>query len=271
MEASCPNCGELGHGAYCSACGERFLTDHDLSLRHFFLKTLPHELLDLDGKFLRTIRALVFRPGALASDYVAGRRQHYLEPLRFYVITFLLHATLAAVLADHGPSLLEQIHRNDTWQLLSRLAASRGDIHWNAPELRDSLSERGRWCSEIGTMLVFLGVAAIQKLVFYRAHRRYLEHVALALNVVSFYIVVMVLIEAALAIFARSHYASYDAQAQQLIALTLLPLYWFLAIRRFYRVRALPAVLGTVMIWIGNVLIAQCLNFLVLAILIESA
>ncbi len=217
------------------------------------------------------MRVLVFRPGALASDYVAGRRKAYVEPLRFYVIAFLLHATLAALFAGHGPSLLEQIHRNDPWNLLTRLAASRPDIHWSAPELRDSLSERGRWGSEIGTMLVFLGVAAIQKAVFFRTHRRYLEHVALALNVVSFYIVVMILIEAVLGIFARSHYASYDAEALKLIALTLLPLYWFLAIRRFYGVRALPALFGTGMLWIGNVLIAQCLNVLVLAILIESA
>lgn len=268
---SCPNCGERGRGPFCSACGERFLTDHDLSLRYFFLRSLPHELFDIDGKFLRTMRTLVFRPGALAADFVAGRRQGYLEPLRFYVIAFLLHATLAAMLADHGPTLLEQIHRNDLWQLLTRLTAARGNVNWNAPELRDSLSERGRWFSEIGTMLVFLGVAAIQKVVFFRTRRQYLEHVALALNVISFFIVVMDLIEAGLGLFARTHYASYDAQAQQLIALTLLPLYWFVAIRRFYGVRVPFAVFGTAMIWIGNVLIAQCLNLLVLAILIESA
>jgi hypothetical protein len=267
----CPNCGERGRGPYCSACGERFLTDHDLSLKYFVLRSLPHELFDIDGKFVRTMRVLVFRPGALASDYVAGRRKGYLEPLRFYVIAFLLHATLTALFAGHGPSLLEQIHRNDPWNLLTRLAASRRDINWSAPELRESLSERTRWGSEIGTMLVFLGVAAIQRVVFFRTHRRYLEHVALALNVVSFYIVVMVLIEAALGIFAGSHYASYDADAQTLTALTLLPLYWFLAIRRFYGVRALPALFGTGMMWIGNVLIAQCINVLVLAILIESA
>jgi hypothetical protein len=87
-----------------AASGERFLVDHDFSLRHFFLETLPHEVLDIDGKFLRTLRLLLLRPGMLASEYVVGRRQRYVGPLRFYVIAFVLHATLAALLAGHGPS-----------------------------------------------------------------------------------------------------------------------------------------------------------------------
>lgn len=271
QDAVCPSCGEKGRGQYCSACGERFVASHDLSLRHFLLMTLPHEVFEVDGKFLRTLKTLVFRPGVLASEYIAGRRRVYLDPLRFYVAAFLLHATITAMLADHGPSLLDRIRQNDFWHLLTRLVATRGAIHWNDPALRDSLTERARWCSEIGTMLVFLGLAGVQKVVFLRTHRRYLEHVCLALNVISFYIVLMVVVEVGLGIFARSQFAAYDAQAQQLIALSLLPIYWFLAIRKFYSLNVLPALIGTVLLWCANIVIAFCLNLLVLALLIESA
>ena len=120
-------------------------------------------------------------------------------------------------------------------------------------------------------MLVFLGVAAVQKLIFIRSHRRYLEHVALALNVVSFYIFVMTVVDVGIGIIARSHFADYDLQAQQWLAFTLLPLYWFLAIRRFYEVGAPAAAIGTILVWTGNVVITLCLNIVVLAILIESA
>ena len=269
---SCPTCGTTGPGRYCSACGERFPTDQDFSLRHFFLEGLPHELFDLDGKFLRTLKALLLKPGMSACEFVAGRRQAYLPPLRFYVIIFLFHATLVALLSSHhGPSILELVRQNDPWHLLSGLAASRGGISWNDPEIRDSLHERGRWLAEIGTMLVFLAVAAIQKIIFLRTGRRYLEHVTLALNVVTFFIVVMVVIEVGLGLFARSDFAALDLEAQQWIGITLLPIYWFLAIRRFYRLRAPPAAFGTVLIWVSNILIAWCLNILVIAILIESA
>jgi hypothetical protein len=245
--------------------------DHDFSLPHFFLKTLPHEVLDIDGKFLRTLRLLLLKPGMLASEYVVGRRQRYVGPLRFYVIAFLLHATLVALLAGHGPSLSEQIRENDPTQLLARLAASRPGIPRNDLELRASLDERGRWFAEIGTMLIFLGIAALQKLVFFRCGRRYLEHVALSLNIVSFYIVVLLLAEVGLGIFARGHFAEYDVDAQSWAGATLLPVYWFLAIRRFYGLRALPSLLGALIMWVGQVLLAFCMNLLVLALLIETA
>ncbi len=267
----CPSCDEPGRGRYCSACGERFLVDHDFSLRHFFLETLPHEVLDIDGKFLRTLRLLLLKPGMLASEYVAGRRQPYVGPLRFYVIAFLLHATLAAWLAGHGPSVSEHIRESDPTQLLARLAASRPSVNWNDPELRATLSERGRWFSEAGTMLIFLGIAALQKLVFYRSGLRYLEHVALSLNVVSFYIVILLFVEILIGIFARVHFADYTVDAQQWVGFTLLPVYWFLAIRRFYGQRALPSLCAALMMWVGHVLIALCLNLLVLALLIETA
>jgi hypothetical protein len=268
----CPSCAEFGRGRYCSACGERFLVDHDFSIRHFFLETLPHEVLDIDGKFLRTLRLLLLRPGMLASEYVVGRRQRYVGPLRFYVIAFLLHAALASLLAGHGPSLSEHIRESEPTQLLARLAASRPGVNWNDPELRASLHERGRWFAEIGTMLIFLGIAALQKLVFLRSGRRYLEHVALSLNIVSFYIVVLLLVEVGLGIFFdRSHFADYDVDAQQWVAVTLLPVYWFLAIRRFYGLRAVPSLFGALIIWVGQVLVAFCMNLLVLALIIETA
>ena len=267
----CPSCAEPWRGRYCSTCGERFLVDHDFSLRHFFLETLPHEVLDIDGRFLRTLRLLLLRPGMLASEYVVGRRQRYVGPLRFYVIAFLLHATLAALLAGHGPSFSEHIGESDPTQLLARLAASRPGVNWNDPELRASLDERGRWFAEIGTMLIFLGLAALQKLVFYRSGRRYLEHVALSLNIVTFYIVILLLVDIGLGIFGRSHFADYDVDAQKWVGVTLLPLYWFLAIRRFYGLRALPSLFGALMMWVGQALIAYCMNLLVLALLIVTA
>jgi hypothetical protein len=243
--------------------------DHDFSLRHFFFESLPRELLDIDGKFLRTLRLLLFKPGMLASEYVVGRRQPYVGPLRFYVIAFILHATLAGFLTGHGPSLSE--HIRESVPMLARLADSRPGVNWNDPELRASLSERGHWFAEFGTMLIFLGIAALQKLVFLRSGRRYLEHVALSLNVVSFYIVVLLLAEIFLSIAGRSHFADYDVEAQQWVGVTLLPLYWFLAIRRFYGLRALPSLFGALMMWIGQVLIALGMNLLVLALLIETA
>jgi len=84
----CSNCGQVLRGEYCSACGQ--------SRRHF-LRFFPAvvgdfiaETFEIDGRLSRTLRTLLFHPGRLTSDYIAGRRAHYSPPVRFYLFTSLL-------------------------------------------------------------------------------------------------------------------------------------------------------------------------------------
>ncbi len=57
----------------------------------------------LDGKLWKTFGALLFRPGYLTREYLAGRRRRYIRPARLFLIaSLLLFAALriAAELAD---------------------------------------------------------------------------------------------------------------------------------------------------------------------------
>ncbi|RYF86853.1 MAG: DUF3667 domain-containing protein [Chitinophagaceae bacterium] len=40
-----------------------------------------------DGKFFHTLKHLVFRPGFIPKEYVAGKRMSYLDPIRMYLFT----------------------------------------------------------------------------------------------------------------------------------------------------------------------------------------
>jgi hypothetical protein len=51
-------------------------------ISHFF-KDITH----YDGKFLSTLKYLLFRPGFLPAEYLRGRRVAYLNPIRLYVFT----------------------------------------------------------------------------------------------------------------------------------------------------------------------------------------
>ena len=62
---------------------------HEYALGHFF-HDLFHELLHVDGKIVRTLQALLTRPGQLTLDYWEGRRARYLPPLRMYLIATAL-------------------------------------------------------------------------------------------------------------------------------------------------------------------------------------
>ena len=80
----CATCGTVLHGPFCSACGEKVLNEHDLTLRHF-LEHLFEAFTHADGKIFKTLRALVTQPGQLVAEYLAGRRKPYLAPLAVFL------------------------------------------------------------------------------------------------------------------------------------------------------------------------------------------
>ena len=73
------------------------------------LREFMEEFLDLDSRFMRTMKPLLFRPGRLTRDYLDGRRFRYTPPLRLYIFAsigfFLLAATLSSNAINVGMSV----------------------------------------------------------------------------------------------------------------------------------------------------------------------
>jgi hypothetical protein len=68
---------------FCSHCGQENLDIED-SAFHLFIHYIQ-DLFHYDGKLWHTLKSLVTRPGLVAMEYMEGKRQRYLEPIRFYV------------------------------------------------------------------------------------------------------------------------------------------------------------------------------------------
>src|SRR4029077_7772866 len=86
----CVSCDASLSGPYCSRCGERALEPDALTLRHFLVHTVAHELLHLDGALWRTLQLLFVRPGRLSLEYAAGRRRPYINPFRLLLIAIVV-------------------------------------------------------------------------------------------------------------------------------------------------------------------------------------
>jgi hypothetical protein len=57
---------------------------------------LTGDLLDFDSRLWRTLIYLLFRPGMLTAEFIAGRRARYLPPLRLYlVISFIMFLVMS--------------------------------------------------------------------------------------------------------------------------------------------------------------------------------
>jgi Protein of unknown function (DUF3667) len=90
----CRNCGAALHGRYCHACGQKAGTA-EVTLNDLMHEGV-HEFVHLDGKIFQTLKLLLFRPGELTTEFLAGRRARYIPPLRLYLVCSLVFFALAA-------------------------------------------------------------------------------------------------------------------------------------------------------------------------------
>ncbi len=266
----CPSCRAPRRGPYCADCGERFLQPHDLEIRNFIVHELPHDLWHVDGKLIRTLRALLVAPGLLSTEYLTGRRVGYIAPFRLYLAVFLLHLAIIAA-APHTPgTLLDQAAAMDPTGLALRLAHARPNIQWSDPALQLRFAARRGWISEIGTALVFLGIAGVLKLLFYRQHRRYLEHAVFALGVITWYLLLVSAGDLVLALTRTQRFSEHELTLAGWLT-PLLAVYSWLALRHFYGASRLYTTVATIVFFASQALIAQALNIVALAILIATA
>ncbi len=200
----CVSCDAPLSGPYCSRCGERVLEPEALTLRHFFAHTVVHELLHLDGKLWQTLRLLFTRPGQLSLEYAAGRRRGYVNPFRLLLIAIIVYAVTTAssglnVTLNFGPvtmsiapatvrrnqSVEDTIAQIDRYGLLQRqLAAKRSQLATESA--RERFHDRLEAFAEPVSFANVILLAAALHLCFRSTRRRFLEHVAFSMHVVSF-------------------------------------------------------------------------------------
>lgn len=209
----CQNCGNQVTQRYCGACGQR-LEPPVHSLWHFS-QVATEDLTHADSRLWRTLGALLFKPGHLTAEFLAGRRARYLPPLRLYlvlsVVFFLVASAVgtrfAVVQFDDSKPLSEariqkpedlpalQPKANETpEQRADRLCA---DANYNGPwqsklqpafrqACRKSVIDNGHelqveFLHNIPrAMFVFLPLlAGLMTLLYWRPRRYYVEHLLL--------------------------------------------------------------------------------------------
>jgi Protein of unknown function (DUF3667) len=93
MAPLCRNCGAVAPGTYCPACGQE--TSLALPTVRAMLREAAGRYVAFDGRMWRTLFGLLFRPGFLTREYLAGRRRRYIRPARlFLVLSIALFALL---------------------------------------------------------------------------------------------------------------------------------------------------------------------------------
>lgn len=176
----CPNCGADLVGEYCHNCGQKEIHSHDFALGHFFGHVV-HEFTHLDSnKILRTFSSLLFRPGLLTAEYLAGRKGRYIKPLRIYLTFSALYFLFAWGALSDIRGGIQRINRNP---MTIAMAQKKG---MEPQALAEKIQQKAEKYSAALRFASVLVSGVFLTLLYYRTRKYYVEHLIFSLHYYSF-------------------------------------------------------------------------------------
>lgn len=117
----CLNCGTEVPERFCTHCGQENTVQHE-TFSHL-VKHFVADVFHYDSQFFTTLKYLLFRPGFLSREYMAGKRVRYVNPIKLYVfVSFVFFFGVFALY--HGD---EGEHKKKGSSLVEAQAGSRKD------------------------------------------------------------------------------------------------------------------------------------------------
>lgn len=260
----CANCDTPLQGDYCHRCGQ----DNKNYVRSAFglITEFLGEFTNWDNRLWRTLWPLWVRPGFLSLRYVQGHRAPYVPPLRLYIFT-----SIVAFLVFAQAIPVDSINLNPPEETAESAADDESeppggglvappipgrDVQFELPLVSEETNRRleynfGRIAEnpQIGinqffslapqVMFLLLPLfALVLKLIYWRRHHFYMEHLILALHTHSF-VLQLAVVAVGLAMLEDA-LAAWPVVPEALSVLSSLlfwsvPLYLLLSHKIFYR------------------------------------
>ena len=206
----CANCGAPVPQKYCGVCGQRL--EAPLHSVWQFMQLAAEDVTHADSRLWRTLGALLFKPGHLTAEFLAGHRARYLPPVRLYLVLSLAFFLLASAVQTRFTVLRFD---DDAPRSGDKAVAARGDetpaqraerlcgtgtarydgpgarlmVPWVPAACRKIVADNGR---ELQTqflhnipraMFVFLPLlAGLMMLMYWRPRHYYVEHLLLLVH-----------------------------------------------------------------------------------------
>jgi hypothetical protein len=235
---TCPSCGKMFTGKFCSYCGEKQMSHHDLSMKHFAEESLE-SFTHFDNKFFRSIKQLLFKPGNLTKHFEEGRRVPFMKPVQLFVICNLLffllvgNANIFAVPLRNYIKHGVYIHYNTKEAFIKKYGSTE-----RSQELSSVFDVKmaNRSKAFIGLFIPFF--AFMCALLFFKKRKFFSLHLVFATHFFTFLLLLFIIFHF---IFVLPDYYFFHIKGETFdqfattFNLGILVLYFGAAIRRFYK------------------------------------
>jgi hypothetical protein len=278
-EDCCPNCSAPLDGPYCATCGQRQI-DLDRPFRDIAGEAME-SFLSFDARILRTLWPLIRRPGLLTVEFLAGRRARFVHPFKLY---FAFSVLLFLGLAMSGYSVI-RVGSSEEVVTGVRIDLSDEEGDEEGADVSEEPSTIGKVLAPIAelaendpnrlnriftdrlakSIILLVPVFAALLLVLYR-RRRYVAHLVFSLHLHSFAFLALVvgqLIDLAVR-------ASEETRPGNGLAVLVIAVYSFLALRRVYGQGRFLTVLKMVVLLLGYLVALIVTMILTLALTVVT-
>lgn len=177
---NCLNCGAPLEGEYCHKCGQKRITRGDRSVAKF-LQNFVEEFFTFDAKFFRSFKLLLAYPGELTNEYIKGKVNRYISPLKMYLFMSLVTFFISSLIS---PEKVESFEDLGVISNIGNYIIASKNIS------KDMLAER--FNNEMSSKLplymfgMILMFSLPLKLIYLSKKRYYVEHLVFALHYFSF-------------------------------------------------------------------------------------
>ncbi len=232
----CLNCGTLLAGKFCHACGQKKVEDRERTFRHFVYQFFGAAFF-LENNFFRNLWLLLSKPGFLAAEYLDGRRKRYMTPLSLFLLINLVYF-FAVHLSDLNLSLREQLfqpqHRGLANAMVERRLEHRGT---SMEAYSEAYDEQSTALSKTLIILHAPVMALLLMLIYFRRRYYLTDHIVFSVYIIAFVMLLSIVANLLLMALVTTHII--EAQAYFPIYgwtfLIVFPVYFGIALKRFYR------------------------------------
>ncbi|MGV0978061.1 DUF3667 domain-containing protein [Empedobacter falsenii] len=96
---NCQNCGHYVEEHYCTHCGQENVETRQPF--HFLFTHFIEDFVHYDGSFWQTIKKLFLKPGVLTKEYLSGKRNSSVNPVKMYIFVSFVTFFIISIFPSH--------------------------------------------------------------------------------------------------------------------------------------------------------------------------